>query len=472
MSEKKMRLFFCSGLMVIALITGGCFQIKADVDIHEDGSVEMKRTMMGNEFLQEEIEKDRKEEQKKSPDSKWENVSEGNMKGFRTNSSYTDIRSMAKSVSMFDAHRGRNNGVQMKEGLFFDTYSFDLVFDNTNNKNDVNKLPREQQEMARAMLSNAKFDVTINLPYPAESNNASQVTNEGKNLYWNLLDTVLGNEATSVQVVFRIWHKERVMAGGALAVILLLAMLNFMSKQKKAGDDVVAAVRAKNNAVICGVLLLLLAGGSYYLVEQKPVFTEQDIISDIKGAEASASEPNEGSQANNQRKQNSQSKASTSTKDENVQEDVLVSPMSSTSSQNYETNLSIRPSVETALGPVDLGMPIEQLQGNLGRETKPSKLDNDGFTHYYYPDLELVVGNGRVESVFSNSNQVQTKRGLRQGDTVQEIIQTYGEPYGKTEYNGSTLYEYQFRSSNNDNCLLRFAVKNGTIDYIGSRIVR
>ena len=459
---KKWHLFWGIGLMAVALLTGGCFQIKADIDIHEDGSVTMSRTMMGNEFMQDKVEEAKADEHKNNPNVKMENVSDGGMKGFKADTDYTDISSMAKSSNMFEANKGRNNGIQMKKGILFDDYSFDLIFDWTNAGKDIRKLPKDEQEMARAMLSDAKFDVTMNLPYPVDNHNADKVTNEGRTLYWNAINAFLNSETVSIRAVFRIWHKDRLMGLGAVGVILLLAMLSFISKMKKPGQETAEIQKAKNNAILCGVVLLLLAGGTYYLKEQKPVFTEQDIISNINEPKASASEAKVGNSA---KKENLQL-------EEKKQKETAKPAKSSTTYKSQEADVSIRPSAETALGPVDLGMSYDQLQVRLGREEKPSKLDNDGFTHYYYPDLELVVGNGRVESVFSNSSLVQTKRGLRQGDSEQAVLQAYGKPYGKTAYDGSTLYEYQFRSSNNDNCLLRFAVKNGIVDYIGSRIVR
>lgn len=40
----------------------------------------------------------------------------------------------------------------------------------------------------------------------------------------------------------------------------------------------------------------------------------------------------------------------------------------------------------------------------------------------------------------------------------------------KSYYEESTLYEYTFTSKNGKNCLLRFAVKDGIVDYISGRV--
>ena len=149
------------------------------------------------------------------------------------------------------------------------------------------------------------------------------------------------------------------------------------------------------------MLLLLLAGGTYYLIEDKPNFTEQDIISDIKDKPTSPLKTNSSNKTNGKNTQKSDA-----------------TPIKNNSPSAHALDYSITPTSETALGPVDLCMSFDQLHEQLGKEEKPSKLDNDGFTHYYYPDLEILVANGRVESVYSNSSKVQTKRGVRQGDRI------------------------------------------------------
>ena len=482
MTGNNYRLFLCICLTLITMLSAGCFQVKSDIVIHEDGSANFNLSMIGNEFMQEEIEKTKQDLLKNSSSKKIENMSQGNMKGFRTSSDYHNIRSLAQDNHLFDAHMGIDNGIQMKKGLLFDSYSLDLLFENNDGNKNFKDLSSDEQAMAKSMMSDIKFDFTLNLPYASESNNASNVTNDGKTLYWDLSGALLGNETVPIKANFRIWHKERVIALGVVGVILLLAILSFLSKAKTAAENGADPAKAKNSAILCIMLLLILAGGTYYLMEEKPKFTEQDIISNIADKQTSSASSSAVSTGNNNTHNNVTKNSAAQTNVKAAQNKSSAQSQSQYQSQSESRSvsgsqtlaLSARPNSETAVGPVDLNVSFDQilLFGNLGQEEKPSKLDSDGFTHYYYPDLEILVANGHVESIYSNSSQVQTKRGVRQGDSVQDVLQKYGEPYGKTAYNGSTLYEYQFRSSNNDNCLLRFAVKNGVVDYIGSRIIR
>jgi len=123
---------------------------------------------------------------------------------------------------------------------------------------------------------------------------------------------------------------------------------------------------------------------------------------------------------------------------------------------------------ELSFGSISIGMSQTGMYALL----LPSNLKVDGeFTRYPLPDLEVVTCNDSVVALVSNSSNVETKRGIRQGDSVQAVIKAYGTPDLESEYNGSTLYEYKFSDSDNRNCLLRFAIKNQRVDYISMRVI-
>ena len=51
------------------------------------------------------------------------------------------------------------------------------------------------------------------------------------------------------------------------------------------------------------------------------------------------------------------------------------------------------------------------------------------------------------------------------------MTNAYGEGYTSFEHKGKVLYEYPFTSTDGRRCLLRFAVKNGFVDYISERAI-
>ena len=65
-----------------------------------------------------------------------------------------------------------------------------------------------------------------------------------------------------------------------------------------------------------------------------------------------------------------------------------------------------------------------------------------------------------------------TKRGLHQGSNLQEVIDTYGKNYLKSQYENLILYEYKFTDTKNREGIVRFAINNTTniVEYISVRI--
>ena len=64
-----------------------------------------------------------------------------------------------------------------------------------------------------------------------------------------------------------------------------------------------------------------------------------------------------------------------------------------------------------------------------------------------------------------------TKRGIYQGATRAEVESAYGKSNHAFNADGyDIVMEYPFTSEDKRPCLLRFAIKNGIVDYISSRI--
>ena len=78
---------------------------------------------------------------------------------------------------------------------------------------------------------------------------------------------------------------------------------------------------------------------------------------------------------------------------------------------------------------------------------------------------------GNIVTAFVSKNAMaKTGRGIGEGNSVQDVLAAYGKADMIMEYDGYLLYEYRFTSANGRNCLLRFAMKNGTVSYISGRV--
>ncbi len=126
-------------------------------------------------------------------------------------------------------------------------------------------------------------------------------------------------------------------------------------------------------------------------------------------------------------------------------------------------------SSDLGLGGICIGDRKKDVQALYGKEQKITDPYKNGHLHYFYSDIEVVIANGIVTGFVSNSPQVCTKRGIHEGSTLQDVLQAYGDSTSKFTYGDEIMYEYPFKSIDNKNCLLRFAIKNGRVDYISAR---
>lgn len=125
---------------------------------------------------------------------------------------------------------------------------------------------------------------------------------------------------------------------------------------------------------------------------------------------------------------------------------------------------------DLSLGAICLGDKLDRVHALLGKEEIIND-NNDGYFRYNYPDMEVVIQRNTVEALVSKTAKVETKRGLHQNSTKQEVIKTYGRDYDLFELNGNTVLEYPFVSLHGKKSLLRFALKNEIVEYISVRTV-
>ena len=106
-----------------------------------------------------------------------------------------------------------------------------------------------------------------------------------------------------------------------------------------------------------------------------------------------------------------------------------------------------------------LGQPSTTRQGNLGR------------THLKYSNVEVVLYQGKISALVSQTAAYSTPRGIHEGTLADEIFREYGNNYNLSEYDNDTLYEYAINSVDGTPCLLRFAVRksDGKVNYISMR---
>ena len=129
------------------------------------------------------------------------------------------------------------------------------------------------------------------------------------------------------------------------------------------------------------------------------------------------------------------------------------------------------PSLQVSLNGICVGYDTNKVRALLGKEQKITDPYKSGHLRYQYPNLEVIITNGVVTACISKNAMAKTERGIHEGSTLQEVLAAYGNDYSKFDYDGATLYEYKMKSIQGKNCLQRFAIKNGRVDYVSCRVV-
>ena len=222
MFDKKK--FFILLILVISVMASGCFRISSDTAIHKDGSVDIKNTMVGVPLLAEQIQEARESAKKNHPNASLKDVQDGNMSGIEETTHYKTIDEMAKADgNMFKTVEGKAKGVQQKKGWLYDTYAVDVLFEGK--KDTQANMDQDERAMMQAMLSSVRADVSLSLPYAAESHNADKVTSGGTTLTWDLASALMNGGDKSIQATFRIWNMTHIFITIGVAVVLMLIFL-------------------------------------------------------------------------------------------------------------------------------------------------------------------------------------------------------------------------------------------------------
>lgn len=224
---KILRIFL---LLVVCLNCTGCFQAESNLKITDDGAVTMRNKFVGVPYIAGIIEESKNNLIKNNPNAKVRNVSEGGYSGYEVEIFYPNLeRFAANGIEMYQARPGKCEGVQISSGLFYDTCTFDLLFEGR--EVDSSELA---ESMAQAFLAQVKFDFAVEIPYAAETSNADYMSNDGKFLTWNIAPALISGQDKSIQLNFKIYHTLRIAAAFFLLLLIISGVIyNFSQLEKK-----------------------------------------------------------------------------------------------------------------------------------------------------------------------------------------------------------------------------------------------
>lgn len=127
---------------------------------------------------------------------------------------------------------------------------------------------------------------------------------------------------------------------------------------------------------------------------------------------------------------------------------------------------------DLSLGALSIDDRVEKVSEEYGNPSTV-KTDSDGAKRMTFRDIEVVVRQGKISALVSQSANVTTARGIHEGSSAQEVFDRYGTDYSKTTVGEQILYEYKITSTDGHPCWLRFAVNpNGKVAYISERFIQ
>ena len=263
-----------AAMIFICLTCAGCFQGKSDVIITSDGAVVQHNKFIGNPFIIRQIEDWKDKTEKLNPNVKAKVVVEGDLRGYEFRFDYPNIETFAKSTgNLYRAQLGKNRGISRHETWFFDEYDFDFYFESS-----PLQLPPETEFMTQTAFRGIQFDVTLQLPYSAEKNNADKISGDGKFLQWNLAPVLIHGGEKFMQTRFKIWHKDKIALTAIVDMIFFAATIFFFRKARaEESENIKKDLQFKRN-VFAG-LFITLAVISTYMILAPVNFTDTDIIS-------------------------------------------------------------------------------------------------------------------------------------------------------------------------------------------------
>jgi len=256
-----MKKIFIVALSLICVICAGCFQAKSDLIITDDGAVVHHRKFIGNAMVIRQIEDWKNNLEKLNPNVKAQVVVEGDLRGYEFTSNYPNIETFAKSAGDFyRAHDGKNRGISQRKGWFFDEYDFDFYW-----TIPPASVPPEAEFITQKAFNGVEFNMTIQLPYSAEKNNADEISNDKKFLKWNLAPVLIHGGEKSMQTRFKIWHEDKIALTAIVELIFLVATIFFFIKARAEESDSLRKDFCLKRNVFAGLFIALLIISAYII---------------------------------------------------------------------------------------------------------------------------------------------------------------------------------------------------------------
>ncbi len=125
---------------------------------------------------------------------------------------------------------------------------------------------------------------------------------------------------------------------------------------------------------------------------------------------------------------------------------------------------------DLSLDGLSIGENKDKMEKVLGKSPL-SYEEKQGVQVYKYSNVEAHLKNGKVIFLRSLNDNSETKRGVKSGSSLNELLRNYGNNALTSKYKDLNFYQYIFPTTDNKDGLLNFAVKNDKIEYIEAMLI-
>ncbi len=127
--------------------------------------------------------------------------------------------------------------------------------------------------------------------------------------------------------------------------------------------------------------------------------------------------------------------------------------------------------INLSLGGLSLGDSVEKMHAIFGREERitPSEIPN--INRYEYKSVVITCNENKICGLVSYTDEIATESGVRQGDSIEKVIEIYGRRCSVIKDGENIFYEYPYEFDDKNFEVIRFAIKSGCVEYISLRTV-
>ncbi|MCR5660741.1 MAG: zinc ribbon domain-containing protein [bacterium] len=233
MRQTAKRIIMMAAIIILSLASAGCFKANFEVTIDDMGMSTVKLRYLCSGAGKMQLEMLHREIIKKYGDIGFSEVHEGDMSGYEVSKGPVPLEIMASGLG--DQY---SDNVKVEHNWLYNTYIIDVKKEGIKELAAVASLAKLSPKQRPEIL------LTVNLPSPAESQNATSVRNGSKTLEWDLTPCFLEGKPIDIELKFTMINKMRlagVIAGAAVlfGAIAIIAAIIIVTSRKSAKRDIV-----------------------------------------------------------------------------------------------------------------------------------------------------------------------------------------------------------------------------------------